>query len=138
MAGAVATFGVISATSHLVGLSVSQARAPPSAGHNLPCCGPHPWVVHKPTHSADGVAWGSIHGIVWGRSDSLMTTINPTEADFLTHCIEVWCNGEEGRTFRFAGRPVMFTTQEGGYERVLLTYDQIESLFMRIQSLKSK
>ena len=30
MAGAVATFGVISATSHLVGLSVRQARFPPS------------------------------------------------------------------------------------------------------------
>jgi len=71
MAGAVATFGVISATSHLVGLSVSQARAPPSAGHNLPCCGPHPWIVHIPTHFSEGVAWGSIHGNLWGRSDSL-------------------------------------------------------------------
>ena len=70
MAGEVTTVCVISATSHLVGLSVSQARAPPSAGHNLPCCGPHPWIVHKPTHSAEGVAWGSNHGIVWGRSDS--------------------------------------------------------------------
>jgi hypothetical protein len=51
------------------------------------------------------------------------------EADFLTHCIEVWCN----ETPQIAGRPVMFTTQEGGEEKVLLTHDQIESLFLRIQ-----
>ena len=55
-----------------------------------------------------------------------------TEADFLTHCIDVWCN----ETPQWGGRPVMFTTQEGGYEKVLLTHDQIESLFLRIQSLK--
>jgi hypothetical protein len=30
----------------------------------------------------------------------------------------------------------MFTTQEGGDEKVLLTHDQIESLFLRIQALK--
>jgi hypothetical protein len=54
------------------------------------------------------------------------------EADFLTHCIEVWCN----ETPQIAGRPVMFTTQEGGNEKVLLTHDQIESLFLRIQALK--
>lgn len=55
------------------------------------------------------------------------------EADFLTHCIEVWCNDPQD-----AGRPLMFTTQEGGYEKVLLTHDQIESLFLRIQALKWK
>jgi hypothetical protein len=55
-----------------------------------------------------------------------------TEADFLTHCIDVWCN----ETPQIAGRPLMFTTQEGGYERVSLTHDEIESLFLRIQSLK--
>ena len=65
----------------------------------------------------------------------LMTTINPIEADFLTHCIEVWAYGDQS----YAGRPLMFTTAPGGdEERVLLTHDQIESLFMRIQSLKSK
>ena len=61
-----------------------------------------------------------------------MITINPIESDFLTHCIEVWCN----ETPQIAGRPVMFTTQEGGQERVLLTHDQIESLFLRLQSLR--
>ena len=54
------------------------------------------------------------------------------EADFLTHCIEVWCH----ELPQYAGRPVMFTTQEGGDEKVLLTHDQIESLFLRIQALK--
>ena len=54
------------------------------------------------------------------------------EADFLTHCIDVWCN----ELPQIAGRPVMFTTQEGGEEKVLLTHDQIESLFLRIQALK--
>ena len=54
------------------------------------------------------------------------------EADFLTHCIEVWCN----ETPQIAGRPVMFTTQEGGEEKVLLTHDDIESLFLRIQTRK--
>ena len=58
--------------------------------------------------------------------------INPIEADFLTHCIDVWCN----ELPQIAGRPVMFTTQEGGYEKVLLTHDQIESLFLRLQALK--
>ena len=58
--------------------------------------------------------------------------INHIEADFLTHCIDVWCN----ETPQIAGRPVMFYTQEGGQERVLLTHDQIESLFLRLQSLK--
>jgi len=53
------------------------------------------------------------------------------EADFLTHCIEVWCNEPLQ-----PGRPLMFTTQEGGDEKVLLTQDQIESLFLRIQALK--
>ena len=53
------------------------------------------------------------------------------EADFLTHCIDVWANEPQG-----VGRPLMFTTQEGNYEKVLLTHDQIESLFLRIQSLK--
>lgn len=61
-----------------------------------------------------------------------MATINPIEADFLTHCIEVWCN----ETPQIAGRPVMFTTQEGSYEKVLLTHDQIEALFLRLQALK--
>jgi hypothetical protein len=61
-----------------------------------------------------------------------MATISPIEADFLTHCIDVWCN----ETPQVAGRPVMFTTQEGGTERVLLTHDQIESLFLRLQALK--
>jgi hypothetical protein len=54
------------------------------------------------------------------------------EADFLTHCIEVWCN----ETPQIVGRPVMFTTQEGGEERVLLTHDEIEALFLRIQARK--
>lgn len=58
--------------------------------------------------------------------------ISPIEADFLTHCIDVWCN----ETPQIAGRPVMFTTQEGGYERVLLTHAQIEALFLRLQALK--
>lgn len=61
-----------------------------------------------------------------------MATINPIEADFLMHCIDVWCN----ELPQIAGRPVMFTTQEGGQERVLLTHDQIESLFLRLQALK--
>jgi hypothetical protein len=61
-----------------------------------------------------------------------MATINPIEADFLAHCIDVWCN----ETPQIAGRPVMFTTQEGGSERVLLTHDQIEALFLRLQALK--
>jgi len=61
-----------------------------------------------------------------------MTTINPIEADFLTHCIDVWCN----ETPLIAGRPVMFTDDSG--EKVLLTHDQIESLFLRLQFLKSK
>jgi hypothetical protein len=61
-----------------------------------------------------------------------MATISPIEADFLTHCIDVWCN----ETPQVAGRPVMFTTAEGGAERVLLTHDQIESLFLRLQALK--
>ena len=56
--------------------------------------------------------------------------INRTEADFLTHCIDVWCN----ETPVIAGRPLMFTTQEGGGERVLLTHDQIEALFLRLQA----
>lgn len=59
--------------------------------------------------------------------------INPTEADFLTHCIDVWCN----ETPQIAGRPLMFTTQEGGAETVLLTHDQIEDLFLRLQVLKN-
>ncbi len=53
------------------------------------------------------------------------------EADFLTHCIEVWCN-----ELVQPGRPLMFVTQEGGDERVILTQDQIEWLFLRIQSFK--
>lgn len=61
-----------------------------------------------------------------------MATINPIEADFLTHCIDVWCN----ETPQVAGRPVIFTTQEGGYEKILLTHDQIEALFLRLQALK--
>jgi len=58
-----------------------------------------------------------------------MTEINQTEADFLMHCIDVWCN----ETPLIAGRPVMFTTAEGGEERVLLTHDQISDLFMKLQ-----
>jgi hypothetical protein len=54
------------------------------------------------------------------------------EADFLTHCIDVWCDELPA----IAGRPVMFTTQEGREEKVLLTHAQIESLFLRIQALK--
>lgn len=61
-----------------------------------------------------------------------MATISPIEADFLTHCIDVWCN----ETPQVAGRPVMFTTQGEQSERVLLTHDQIEALFMRLQALK--
>ena len=57
-----------------------------------------------------------------------------TEADFLMHCIDVWCN----ETPVIAGRPLMFTTQEGGEEKVLLTSDQIESLFLRIQGMRFK
>ena len=58
-------------------------------------------------------------------------TINQTEADFLMHCIDVWCN----ETPLIAGRPVMFTTgDEGGdEERVLLTHDQISDLFLKLQ-----
>jgi len=56
-------------------------------------------------------------------------TINQTEADFLMHCIDVWCN----ETPQIAGRPVMFTTQDGGEERVLLTHDQISDLFLKLQ-----
>ena len=56
-----------------------------------------------------------------------MTSI---EADFLAHCIDVWCN----ETPAIAGKPLMFTTQEGGEERVLLTHDQIEALFLRLQA----
>ena len=56
------------------------------------------------------------------------------EADFLMHCIDVWCN----ETPVIAGRPLMFTTQEGGEEKVLLTSDQIESLFLRIQGMRFK
>lgn len=56
--------------------------------------------------------------------------INRIEADFLAHCIDVWCN----QTPQIAGRPLMFTTQEGGEERVLLTSDQIEALFLRLQA----
>lgn len=56
--------------------------------------------------------------------------INRIEADFLAHCIDVWCN----ETPQIAGRPLMFTTQEGGEERVLLTSDQIEALFLRLQA----
>lgn len=58
--------------------------------------------------------------------------ISPIEADFLTHCIDVWCN----ETPQIAGRPVIFTTQEGGQERVLLTHDQIEALFLRLQAMR--
>ena len=58
--------------------------------------------------------------------------INRIEADFLTHCIDVWCN----ETPVIAGRPLMFTTQEGGEERVLLTSDQIEALFLRLQAMQ--
>lgn len=58
--------------------------------------------------------------------------INRIEADFLAHCIDVWCN----ETPQVAGRPVMFTTQEGGDEKVLLTHDQIEALFLRLQVKK--
>ena len=54
------------------------------------------------------------------------------ESDFLMHCIDVWCN----ETPVIAGKPLMFTTQEGGEEKVLLTSDQIESLFLRIQGAK--
>ena len=54
------------------------------------------------------------------------------EADFLTHCIDVWCNELPA----IAGRPVMFTTQEGGEEKVLLTHDEITSLFLRLQAAK--
>lgn len=55
--------------------------------------------------------------------------ITNIEADFLMHCIDVWCNEPQA-----PGRPLMFTTQEGGDEKVLLTHDQIESLFLRIQA----
>ena len=58
--------------------------------------------------------------------------INRIEADFLTHCIDLWAN----ETPVIAGRPLMFTTAEGGEERVLLTSDQIEGLFLRLQALK--
>ena len=58
--------------------------------------------------------------------------INRIEADFLTHCIDLWAN----ETPVIAGRPLMFTTAEGGEERVLLTSDQIEALFLRLQALK--
>ncbi|NBT74095.1 MAG: hypothetical protein EBT14_07930 [Betaproteobacteria bacterium] len=61
-----------------------------------------------------------------------MATINPIEADFLTHCIEVWCN----ELPQIAGRPVMFTTQGEQPEQVLLTHDQIEALYLRLQALK--
>ena len=82
-----------------------------------------------------GLRGGQSVVIYGGEAIPLMTTINPIEADFLTHCIEVWCN----ETPQIAGRPLMFTTgPDGDYERVLLTHDQIESLYMRIQSLKSK
>lgn len=56
--------------------------------------------------------------------------INRIEADFLTHCIDLWAN----ETPVIAGRPLMFTTAEGGEERVLLTSDQIEALFLRLQA----
>ena len=65
-------------------------------------------------------------------SRKLQMQLTNIEADFLTHCIEVWCN----ETPQIAGRPVMFTTQEGGEERVLLTHDEIEALFLRIQTRK--
>lgn len=58
--------------------------------------------------------------------------INRIEADFLTHCIDLWAN----ETPVIAGRPLMFTTAEGGEERVLLSSDQIEALFLRLQALK--
>ena len=58
--------------------------------------------------------------------------INRIEADFLSHCIDLWAN----ETPVIAGRPLMFTTAEGGEERVLLTSDQIEALFLRLQALK--
>jgi len=60
----------------------------------------------------------------------MTTKITKTEADFLMHCIDVWCN----ETPQIAGRPVMFTTgADGDEERVLLTYDQISDLFMKLQ-----
>ena len=59
----------------------------------------------------------------------MTTEINQTEADFLMHCIDVWCN----ETPLIAGRPVMFTSGEGGEERVLLTHDQISDLFLKLQ-----
>tara|TARA_B100001939_G_C16378582_1_gene378871 strand:- start:36 stop:242 length:207 start_codon:yes stop_codon:yes gene_type:complete len=57
------------------------------------------------------------------------TLINKTEADFLMHCIDVWCD----ETPQIAGRPVMFTDVVDGEERVLLTHDQISDLFMKMQ-----
>lgn len=56
--------------------------------------------------------------------------INRIEADFLVHCIDVWCN----ETPVIVGRPLMFTTQQCGEEKVLLTSDQIEALFLRLQA----
>ena len=58
--------------------------------------------------------------------------INRTEAEFLTHCIDLWAN----ETPVIAGRPLMYTTADGGEERVLLTSEEIEALFLRLQTLK--
>ena len=57
--------------------------------------------------------------------------INRTEAEFLTHCIDLWAN----ETPVISGRPMMYTTADGGEEKVLLTSEQIESLFLRLQAL---
>ena len=61
-----------------------------------------------------------------------MPNLNSIEADFLMHCIECWVN----ETPQTAGRPLMFTTAEGGSERVLLTHDQIEELFLKVQAAR--
>jgi hypothetical protein len=54
--------------------------------------------------------------------------LNFNQADFLMHCIELYCV-DFG-----AGTPPRFTDQEG--KEVVLNHKQIEDLYLKIQELK--